>query len=712
MSKRKSIFGIIFSLIFSLFLLNCDVLSFNGDLQSQIIKDTTFTVIFHEFDPDNPSITESKTLVKHYELSDSISASEFPDRESKELKDWNPLFLIRGWKIVNGSPTVMHYVDQDTENHITSIKVSSILEDLDEGTYTVELYPDWYRARIITFRDGNYDCNIPDGKDYSGTGETYLRTESGVKVDIPRPSEAVHGIGGNQVSFVGWYLDSACTQECTKNGSGDYYFDDSSQTDDFNLYAKWKYKYVYVDPDNTSGIADDKQTGIDSSHPVKTIAEAKKYLYNNDTAFSIKLMSTIEKGEDINALSNLTTPDYNSSKLLRNTGFTGKMIDVSTVSGSTPFEIQKLTIDGGAFWNSAVVSSRNNSGIKAQAPVIQNTASKLTLTNVTIQNNDNVSNSYTDQRVSGIYSATQLSCINCTFKDNSSYIASGENYKYCSVVCADSQITFTDSTIENNKGHGLYVGTTVSMCVLTDTSVTGNSEYGAYVSTGRTLTVDGSTSIGGETYLESSVSGGTVNSAKIKISGTLTTSSTIATIRSDNCAASPEVLIDETDGNYVTSYIDKFTCANDGYVIKQDPADKKGYIKFHSSGFGLSVEIPDDYVEVDPGYFDSLYVYRSDGYIRFKLYDGVYDKIKSWGTDKPIQYRINDYDGVVKIKWSSDGYYYADIVITETIPNEFDSSQDRTVGPIILGLNNLQIYSEGIDDKTIIKKKNYQIIVQ
>ena len=711
MSKRKSIFSIIFSLIFSLFSVNCDVFSFNGDLQSQIIKDTTFTVIFHEFDPDNPLSPESKTLVKHYELSDSISASEFPDRESKELKDWNPLFLIRGWKIANGSPDVMHYVVQDAEYHITSIKVSSILENLDEGTYTVELYPDWYRARIITFRDGNYDCSETEGKDYSGTGETYLRTESGVKVDIPRPSEAVHGIGSNQVSFVGWYMDPACTQECTKNGSGDYYFDDSSQTDDFNLYAKWKYKYVYVDPDNTSGIADDKQTGIDSSHPVKTIAEAKKYLYNNETARYIKLMSTIEKEEDINALSNLTTSDYHSSTLLRNAGFTGKMIDVSTVSGaSTEYSIQNLTIDGGAFWNSTVVSSRNNSGIKAQAPVIQNIAGKLTLTNVTIQNNDNVLNSYTDHRVSGIYSPTTLSCINCTFKDNSSYIASGANYKYCSVVCADSQITFEDSTIENNKGHGLYVGTNISMCVLSDTSVTGNSEDGAYVTAGRTLTVNGSTSFDTPVYLEANTAS---NSANIKImNATGLTATLVAQIKSDVYADSPKVLTDTSNGSDVSANIDRFTSTQEGYVIVYDSTNKAGYIKMQSYGIGLGVEIPDDYVEVDPGYFDSLYVFRSVGYIRFKLYDGVYDKIKSCGTDKPIQYRINDYDGVVKIKWSSDGYYYADIVITGTIPNEFDSSRDQYMGPIILGLNNLQIYSEGIDDKTIIKKKNYQIIVQ
>ena len=708
MSKRKSIFSIIFSLIFSLFLVNCDVFSFNGDLQSQIIKDTTFTVIFHEFDPDDLFHPESKTLVKHYELSDSISASEFPDRESKELKDWNPLFLIRGWKIANGSPDVMHYVDQDAEYHITSIMVSSILENLDEGTYSVDLYPDWYRARIITFRDGNYDCNIPDGKDYSGFGETYLRTESGVKVDIPRPSEAVHGIGSNSVIFDGWYLDSACTHECTKNGS-DYYFDDSSQTDDFNLYAKWKYKYVYVDPDNTSGIADDKQTGIDSSHPVKTIAEAKKYLYNNDTAFSIKLMSTIENEEDINALSNLTTSDYHSSTLLRSPGFTGKMIDVSTVSGaSTEYSIQNLTIDGGAFWNSAVVSSRNNSGIKAQAPVIQNTAGKLTLTNVTIQNNDNVLNSYTDQRVSGIYSPTTLSCINCTFKDNSSYIASGANYKYCSVVCADSQITFTNSTIENNKGHGLYVGTNISMCVLTDTSVTGNSEYGAYVSAGRTLTVDGSTSFGTPVYLEANTAS---NSANIKIqNATGLTATLVAQIKSDVYADSPKVLTDTSNGSAVSLNIDKFTCTQEGYVIVYDSTNKAGYIKMQSFGFGIEVEIPDGYTEISPGSFPSLNVYRSDGVIRFNVSDDAYAAITTWSGKKPLQYMINEQYGCVEISHDASGYY-ANIRITGEILKDFNGTKENYTCP--LGINSLQVYSQTTEGSmTVITKLNVQILVQ
>jgi len=412
---------------------NCDVISFNGDIETQVIKDTTFTVYFHEYDPNDTTHSDSKVLVKHYELTDVIYPVSFPDRESKELKDWNPLYLIRGWKMAASSPNA--YISIDGSGYVSGIEVKSILKDLDYGTYTIDLYPDWYRARIITFRDGNIGCTEPEGKDYSGGPDIFLRTNSDEKAYIQDPPYINFSIFENGVSFEGWYTDPDCNASSKLPSDANGYYYESSDPDDIYLYARWQYNYVYVDPHNTSGKADDTQTGIDSSHPVKTIAEAKKYLYNNDTAFSIKLMSTIENEEDINALSNLTTSDYHSSTLLRNAGFTGKMIDVSTVSGaSTEYSIQNLTIDGGAFWNSAVVSSRNNSGIKAQAPVIQNTAGKLTLTNVTIQNNDNIRNSGTTERASGVLSSGTLSCTNCKFLNNSSYIVSGENYKYCSVI--------------------------------------------------------------------------------------------------------------------------------------------------------------------------------------------------------------------------------------------------------------------------------------
>ncbi len=696
MSKRRSFFIIIFSLIFSLLVTNCDVISFNGDIETQIMKDTTFTVIFHEYDPGDTSHSDSKVLVKHYELTDVIYPVSFPDRESKELKDWNPLYLIRGWKMAASSPNA--YISIDGSGYVSGIAVKSILEDLDYGTYTIDLYPDWYRARIITFRDGNIGCTEPEGKDYSGGPDTFLRTNSDEKAYIPDPPYINFSISENGVSFEGWYTDPDCNASSKLPSDANGYYYQSTDPDDIYLYARWQYNYVYVDPQNTSEKADDTQTGIDSSHPVRTIAEAKKYLSLNDQARAIRLMSTIENENDINQLNSLTTSAYNYSMLLRSSGFTGVMIDISstTASGGVNAEltIENLTIHGGAIWSSSNVSSRTNSGIKAGAPVIQSTVKKLTLNNVQIQNNDNIMNNYTNVRVSGVYSSLNLVCANCTFMDNSSYIASDENYKYCSVLSTDRDITLTDTTIKKNKGHGVLIGSNASSDSLINTTVTGNSEYGAYVSNGKTLTVDGSTYFDTPVYLEA-YSAPTSANIKIQDAGNLL-APLVAKIKSDVYADSPKVLIDSNNGNYVYAGINKFTCTQEGYVIVYDSTNKAGYIKMQSYGIGLGVEIPDDYTEIDPGDFPSLNVYRSDGYIRFIVSSDAYNAINLWGTDRYIQYWFTSY-GEAKIQSDVSVGYYADIPIPS----------DCSLGP-----NNIQVYAQAADSMTIITKKNYQIIVQ
>ena len=421
-------------------------------------------------------------------------------------------------------------------------------------------------------------------------------------------------------------------------------------------------------------------------------------------------MSTIENGEDINALSNLTTPDYNSSKLLRNAGFTGTMINISSNSGSSSYTIENLTIDGGAVWNSDVVSSRTNSGIKSEAPVITNSRS-LTLNSVLIQKNDNIRNSGTTERASGVLSSGSLSCTNCKFLNNSSYIVSGENYKYCSVINSSVSLTLNSSQISNNKGHGLFIpeSAITNAFAVANTSVTGNSEYGAYVSTGKTLTVNGSTSFDTPVYLEANT---VSNSANIKImNATGLTATLVAQIKSDVCADSPKVLIDTSSGSAVSVNIGKFTCTQEGYKIVYDDSTKAGYIKkLQSFGLGIEVEIPDGYTEISPGSFPSLNVYRSDGVIRFNVSADAYAAITTWSGKKPLQYMINEQYGCVEISQDASGYY-ANVRITGEILTDFDGTKENYTCP--LGINSLQVYSQTTEGSmTVITKLNVQILVQ
>lgn len=714
MSKRKSIFSIIFSLIFSLFLVNCDVFSFNGDLQSQIIKDTTFTIIFHAYNY-GPDYDESKVLVKHYSLKDTITSDEFPTGYDSEIENWKPDYLIRGWSLMAGVSD--HYITtipgSGGQNYVKEIDVASLTKSDDFGTYTIELYPDWFRARIITLYDER-------GKPYSGDTANRIMTETGVDCPIPLPSTAVYDTSDNNVVFDSWYTDSACSVALSQDSNGDYYFSDSDATHlDISLYAKWKYQYVFVDPQDASGNSSDDNTGMDSSKPVKTITEAKKYLKtgHSSTPRAIKLMSTINGNADVSALTGLTTTTYNNAILLRNRGFDGAMINID--SCSTSVSITNLIIDGGANWGGTMTNptARTNTGIKAKYPVIYGaTASTgdLTLDNVIIQNNDNESTD-TATSASCISIKKPLDCTSCKFIYNSSYIFPGDKRYSSAINCwtTSTSLSYFDSTeIKYNKGNGLYVGSTAN---LVDTVIGDNSLSDVFVALTTDVEIGGDTKIN-KVYLESKYTAGAerAESAFIYIAGSLPDTSTIvAQITSDNCAHKPIVLKAPIGTTRVSTYLNCFTCTTDGYVIKltsggsMDP----GYIDVQSIGFGIDVDIPVNYTEVSPGDLATVNVYRSEGKIIFHVDNAAYDAITTWSGQKPIQYMINDKYGCVPIQGSA-GNYYAEIIINGAIPSDFEGNYTEPAYTVPLGLNDLQIFSTAADETTVIIKKNYKIIVQ
>ena len=714
MSKRKSIFSIIFSLIFSLFLVNCDVLSFNGDLQSQIIKDTTFTIIFHAYDYGT-DYDESKVLVKHYSLKDTITSDEFPTVYDSEIENWKPDYLIRGWSLMTGVSD--HYITtipgSSGQNYVKEIDVASLTESDDFGTYTIELYPDWFRARIITLYD-------EWGKPYSGDTANRIMTQTGVDCPIPLPSTAVYDTSDNNVVFDSWYTDSACSAALSPDSNGDYYFSDLDSTHlDISLYAKWKYQYVFVDPQDASGNSSDDNTGMDSSKPVKTITEAKKYLKtgHSSTTRAIKLMSTINGNTDVSALTGLTSGTYNDAILLRNQGFDGAMINIDSCTSTT--SITNLIIDGGANWGGTMTNptARTNTGIKAKYPVIYGETAVtgfFTLNFVTIRNNDNESTD-TATSASCISIKKPLYCESCEFIYNSSYIFPGDKRYSSAINCwaTSEALSYFDSTeIKYNKGNGLYVGSTAN---LVDTVIGDNSLSDVFVALTTDVEIGGDTKIN-KVYLESKYTAGAerAESAFIYIDGDLASTSTIvAQITSDNCAHKPIVLKDPINGTRVSTYLNCFTCTTDGYVIKLTPGGSMvaGYIDVQSIGFGIDVDIPVNYTEVSPGDLATVNVYRSEGKIKFNVNNAAYDAITTWSGQKPIQYMINDKYGCVPIQGSA-GSYYAEIIINGAIPSDFEGNYTESAYTVPLGLNDLQIFSTAADETTVIIKKNYKIIVQ
>lgn len=246
-----------------------------------------------------------------------------------------------------------------------------------------------------------YDYNFGGtGKTFSGSMTSLPHVyETGTKLYIPSP---VSGISSaeNTVEFAGWYTDEAGTVPLDSDGSG--YYIDVTTMGDVSLYAKWKAKYIYVDPTN----GNDDNDSFTSSTSLKTIAKAKTYLQEASLdSPAIKVLSTISNSSDLTDLDNLSTASYNDAILQKAPQLTGALLEINSGISCT---LSEITIDG--------------SNSSSSAPAIVVDGGDLTLGSLSVVQNFNISNSSVKGLIDLSYGGS-LSLNGADIKGNS--IASG-----------------------------------------------------------------------------------------------------------------------------------------------------------------------------------------------------------------------------------------------------------------------------------------------
>lgn len=246
-----------------------------------------------------------------------------------------------------------------------------------------------------------YDYNFGGtGKTFSGSMTSLPRVyETGTKLYIPSP---VSGISSaeNTVEFAGWYTDEAGTVPLDSDGSG--YYIDVTTMGDVSLYAKWKAKYIYVDPAN----GNDDNDSFTSSTALKTIAKAKTYLQEASLdSPAIKVLSTISDSTDLTDLDNLSTSVYNDAILQKASQLAGALLEINSGISCT---LSEITIDG--------------SNSSSSAPAIVVDGGDLTLGSLSVVQNFNISNNSVKGLIDLSYGGS-LSLNGADIKGNS--IASG-----------------------------------------------------------------------------------------------------------------------------------------------------------------------------------------------------------------------------------------------------------------------------------------------
>ena len=246
-----------------------------------------------------------------------------------------------------------------------------------------------------------YDYNFGGtGKTFSGSMTSLPRVyETGTKLYIPSP---VSGISSaeNTVEFAGWYTDEAGTVPLASDGRG--YYIDVTTMGDVSLYAKWKAKYIYVDPTN----GNDDNDSFTSSTALKTIAKAKTYLQEASLdSPAIKVLSTISDSTDLTDLDNLSTSVYNDAILQKASQLAGALLEINSGISCT---LSNITIDG--------------SNSSSSAPAIVVDGGDLTLGPGAVIQNFNISNNSVKGLIDLSYGGS-LSLNGADIKGNS--IASG-----------------------------------------------------------------------------------------------------------------------------------------------------------------------------------------------------------------------------------------------------------------------------------------------
>lgn len=199
------------------------------------------------------------------------------------------------------------------------------------ATYTAVYGGEECNISYADWKGGQYDAKAFSG-DESTLPSTYI---CGQECVIPVPVVSSSNTESS-AEFEGWYTDAGCRNRLGQNSSGDYVIPDTS-TGDITLYAKWKYNWIYVDPQSDSAL--DTNTGIGKNCPVKTIAEAYQYIKHGGC--QILAMSTISALFDRTNLENITK-NYNCILKKVNTDPNKPLIEVD-VSGD--FRFNNLSIE-------------------------------------------------------------------------------------------------------------------------------------------------------------------------------------------------------------------------------------------------------------------------------------------------------------------------------------------------------------------------------
>lgn len=246
-----------------------------------------------------------------------------------------------------------------------------------------------------------YDYNFGGtGKTFSGSMTSLPRVyETGTKLYIPSPVSGVSS-AENTVEFAGWYTDEAGTVPLASDGRG--YYIDVTTMGDVSLYAKWKAKYIYVDPAN----GNDDNDSFTSSTALKTIAKAKTYLQEASLdSPAIRVLSTISDSTDLTDLDNLSTSVYNDAILQKASQLAGALLEINSGISCT---LSEITIDG--------------SNSSSSAPAIVVDGGDLTLGPGAVIQNFNISNNSVKGLIDLSYGGS-LSLNGADIKGNS--IASG-----------------------------------------------------------------------------------------------------------------------------------------------------------------------------------------------------------------------------------------------------------------------------------------------
>jgi len=324
---------------------------------------------------------------------------------------------------------------------------------------SVVLYAKWipkqYKVNLF-----DYGAGETTGKTYSGSGSAFQVNYGEDFSDNTNVENPTVTVTGNEITFAGWYYDVNCTLPATlkiDSNNLSYLYDSNgdAKVDSIKLFAKWHYKYVYIDPVNGSSA----NYGYSTASAVQSFNTVKKLLNGNAMAEVVYLCDTytIDSSDLATAINDISS--YGSGiPVERHSNFTSGSMIVCDVN----LTLSNLVLNNSSPSINSAITVNTGKTVELSSVIITDSSSNISIENsgsLSVDGNCYLGNIYLN--INGTNGYLYPKSTLTKFGDSNTYVGKISVSSTYPTAAYDESISSTYITVikglsSTNNSHSLF----------------------------------------------------------------------------------------------------------------------------------------------------------------------------------------------------------------------------------------------------------------